>query len=150
MSEEKKKDTTTKLSDKLSLIELLTIILLVGLVFVFVVPVNQAKSSQNRLNEAIQIMTTIGEKAEAFKNNPDNGYYPSLDQLNLTAPIDTTYFSYTLDPEDSLMVAKTQPAFGKKDAFLVYNLSSKQFSIGNPKNEADAFSKKYINENWLP
>jgi type II secretory pathway pseudopilin PulG len=134
----------------MSLIELLIILLLVGLVFVFVVPVNQARTSQKRVNDAIQLMTSIGEKAEAFKNNPDNGYYPDISQLNLATPIDTTFFSYEIVMDDSTMVAKTQPAFGKKGNYLVYNLASKQFTVGNPKDEADAVSKKYINENWLP
>ncbi len=148
MSEQKKENISTSLSDKLTLIEFLTILLLVGLVFVFVVPVNQAKVSQIKVNNAITMMTSIGEKAEAFKNNPDNGYYPDISQLNLGDATKSDFFEYTINQDDSTMYAVTKPAYGKKDAYLVYNLSSKQFSVG--KDDADVTSKKYINENWLP
>jgi Tfp pilus assembly protein PilE len=148
MSDKKTDNASTNYGSKFSLIELVSILLLVGLVFVFVVPVNQAKISQSRVGEAINTMTMIGEKAEAFKNNPDNGYYPDISQLNLGDQTKSPYFEYTINADDSTLVAVTTPAFGKKGAALLYNLSAKQFSIG--KDESDLESKKYINEIWLP
>ena len=148
MAEQKKAATSTNRVTKVTLVELLTILLLVGLVFVFVIPVNQAKKSQKRLNEAIQVMNMVSEKADAFKNNPDNGYYPDISQLNLGDQIKSDYFEFSINTDDSTMVAVTKPAFGKKDVYLVLNLGSKQYSIG--KDNADLISKKYISENWLP
>ncbi len=141
------KDTFGKA--KFTLIELLTILMLVGLIFIVVVPVIQNKINQTRTNKAIEVMTTIGEKAEEFKNNPDNGYYPfDLTMLtDLPAP-DTTFFKYTISSDDSTLVAETTKAFGKKGAFIIYNLPGKVFQVG--KDENDALSKKVINENWLP
>jgi Tfp pilus assembly protein PilE len=133
---------------RFSLIELLTILILVGLVFVFVIPVNQAHISRERIGEAIKTVSFIGEKAEEFKNNPDNGYYPDLSQLNIGYKLDTLYFNYSINADDSTIVAETKPTYGKKGAFLVYSLSGKQYRIG--KDDADVTSQKYINENWLP
>lgn len=148
MPDKNKKAVETTQHSKFSLIELLTILLLVGLIFVFVIPVNQAKISRNRVNEAITTLQMIGDKAEAFKNNPDNGYYPDLSQLNLGDQTKSKFFDYTINPDDSTIVAETTVSFGKKGAYLVYNLSGKQYRIG--KGENDTESSKYINENWLP
>jgi Tfp pilus assembly protein PilE len=148
MSVTKAETSATPIYAKFSLIELLTILLLVGLIFVFVVPVNQAKINRDRVNEAISTMKLIGDKAEEFKNNPDNGYYPDLSQLNLDAKTKSAFFDYTIVADDSTIVAETTPSFGKKGAFLIYSLSGKQYRIG--KGDTDTESKKYLNENWLP
>jgi Tfp pilus assembly protein PilE len=133
---------------RFSLVELLTILILVGLIFVFVVPVNQARISRARIGQAISTLQFIGERADEFKNNPENGYYPDLSQLNLGSQIDTLYFNYSISADDSTIVAETKPAYGKKGAFLVYSLSGKQYRIG--KDDSDQMSQKFINENWLP
>jgi Tfp pilus assembly protein PilE len=133
---------------RFSLIELLTILILVGLIFIFVVPVNQTRISRDRIGNAIKTVAFIGEKAEEFKNNPNNGYYPDLSQLNLSKQVDTLFFNYTINAEDSTVVAETKQAFGKKGAFLVYNIGGKQYRVG--KDDSDQTSKKFINENWLP
>jgi Tfp pilus assembly protein PilE len=133
---------------KFNLIELLSILLMVGLLFVFIVPVQQAKVSRNHVTEAVSTMQMIAGKAEEFKVNPENGYYPDISQLNLGQQIASEYFDYAIGSDDSTVVAETKPAFGKKGAFLVYNMSTRQYRIG--KNESDVQSVKYINENWLP
>ncbi len=134
---------------KFSLTELLSIILLVGLIFVFVIPVRQAKISSIRVHEAATMLRTISDKAEEFRNNPENGYYPvDISQLNLGNMIESDFFEYSIVSDDSTVVAETKPAFGKQGAALVYSLSAKQYRIG--KNESDQISQKYINENWLP
>jgi hypothetical protein len=133
---------------KFSLLELLTILILVGLVFVFVVPIHQTGINRARVGDAIKTMSFIGEKAEAFKKSPDNGYYPDLSQLNISDKLDTLYFNYSINADDSTVVGETKQSYGKKGAYLVYSLNGKQFRIG--KNDADVTSQKYINENWLP
>ncbi len=149
MTDTKSDKSTSFNGSRFSLIELLSIIILVGLVFVFAVPVNQAKLNRVRVADAVQTINFIGEKAEQFKDNPDNGYYPvDLSQLNLGNQIESKYFKYTIVSDDSTIVAETTQDYGKKGAFLIYNLSSKQYSIG--KGESDNTSQKYINENWLP
>lgn len=146
-------DTDTKIKNtkpdtKFSLIELLIILLLVGLLLIFIIPVNQAKVSRSRVTEALSTLKMIGDKAEEFKNNPDNGYYPDLSQLNMDNQIKSEYFDYSVVADDSTIVAESKPAFGKKGAFITYSLSSKQYRIG--KGDNDQISTKYINENWLP
>jgi len=148
MTDKKIDKTMSEAKSKFSLVELISIILLVGLLFVFIVPVHQAKLSSVRVKEAANMLKMIGDKAEDFKNNPDNGYYPDISQLNLGSQIESDFFEYSIASDDSTIVAETKPAFGKEGAALVYSLSGKQFRIG--KNESDAISNKYINENWLP
>ncbi len=132
-----------------SLIELLSIIILVGLVFIFAVPINQVRLSRQYVSQAVTTIQDIAVKAEAFKNNPENGYYPiDISQLNIDKQIASDYFKYSIDSEDSTVVAETKPAFGKEGAVLIYSLTGKQYRIG--KGDADKVSTKYINENWLP
>lgn len=134
---------------RFTLIELLSILLLVGLIFVFVVPVNQAKISRERVNEAVNTLRILGEKAQAFKDNPDNGYYPDLSQLNLGDQFKSRYFTYAINPDDSTAVAITTLEFGSPDSlYIVYNLNGKQYRVG--KNDNDIESLKRINENWIP
>jgi competence protein ComGC len=148
MSENKNSNVTDNNVSKFSLVELLTILLLVGLIFVFFVPVNQARISRERVNGAINTINYISQKANEFKNNPDNGYYPDLSQLNLGNEIKSAYFDYTINPDDSTIVAVTTAAFGKKGAALVYSFSGKQYRVGL--DDSDVDSKKSINENWIP
>ncbi len=150
MADNKVEKSSSALAQRFSLVELLTILLLVGLIFVFVVPVNQAKISRERINEAITIINLIGSKAEAFKNNPENDYYPDLSQLNLGDTTKSKYFNFSINTLDSTVVAISTKAFipNQDSLYLVYSLSGKQYRIG--KNDNDAVSKKHINENWLP
>ncbi|HOD17089.1 MAG TPA: hypothetical protein PLF50_00345 [Candidatus Cloacimonadota bacterium] len=143
-----KKPVSNTLKSDFNLIELLSILLLVGLLFIFIVPVHQAKVSRTHITDAIATLKMIGDKAEEFKNNPDNGYYPDISQLNLGQKIESDYFTYSISPDDSLVIAETKPAFGKKGAYLVYSLTNKQFRVG--KDDNDVTSSKYINDNWLP
>ena len=145
-------DTTSSLNQtnqgaKFSLIELMTILILVGLVFIFVIPVHQAKVNSIRVQDAVSTMKMIGEKADDFKNNPDNGYYPDISQLNLGEQTKSRFFSYAINADDSTVVAETTPAYGKKGAYLIYSLTAKQFVIG--KGDSDKLSKQVINDIWV-
>jgi hypothetical protein len=148
MTDTKNDKKATDHVSRFSLLELLTILILVGLVFVFVVPIKQTGINRERVGVAIKTMSFIGDKAEAFKNNPENGYYPDLSQLNISDKIDTLYFNYSINADDSTVVGETRQSYGKKGAYLVYSISGKQFRIG--KDDADVTSQKFINENWLP
>jgi len=153
MSDKKAEVTVTTQYSKFTLIDLLSILLLVGLIFIFIVPVNQAKVSRDKINEAVTIMRMIGDNAIEFKNSPDKGdgdYPVDISQLNLGDKIKSKYFEFVISPDDSTVVAYTTLAYvpNRDSLTLVYNLSGKQFRIG--KNDNDAESKKYINENWLP
>jgi len=144
-----KKNDKSSANSQFSLVELLSILILVGLLFIFIVPVNQARLSRKYVGEAISTIQLIGQKAEDFKNNPENGYYPvDISQLNMEQQIASDYFQYSIVSDDSTVVAETKPAYGKEGAVLIYSLTGKQFRIG--KGDADKISSKYINENWLP
>jgi competence protein ComGC len=148
MPDKKAEETTIDHKSRFTLIDLLSVIILVGLLFVFIVPVNQAKVSRNLIADALGTIQMISQKAADFKNNPDNGYYPDIAQLNLGKQIESDYFEYSIGADDSTVVAITKSGFGKKGAYLVYSMTGKQYRIG--KNDSDQLSSKYINENWLP
>lgn len=144
-----KKNDKSSANSQFSLVELLSILILVGLLFIFIVPVNQARLSRKYVGEAVSTIQMIGQKADEFKNNPENGYYPiDISQLNIDQQITSDYFKYSIISDDSTVVAETKPAFGKEGAVLIYSLTGKQFRIG--KGDTDKISSKYINENWLP
>ncbi len=150
MAETQTKKKKNVIRSKFSLVELLTIIILIGLLFIIIVPVKQAKLSSERVTAAVQTIQMISAEAVQFKNNPENGYYPDIDQLNLGDKIKSEYFTYSISAEDTsgVVLAVTKPAFGKEDLYLTYNIANKQFQVG--KSESDQVSSKYINENWLP
>jgi Tfp pilus assembly protein PilE len=148
MAAKKAEKVKSSFGSKFSLIELLSILILVGLLFVFIVPVNQAKISRSHVAEAVQTIDMISKKAEAFKNNPDNGYYPDISQLNLGKQVESDYFEHSIAADDSTVLAQTKPPFGVKGAYITYSMSSNQFRVG--KGENDKISSKYISTNWLP
>ncbi len=141
-------DISIKQKKKFSLIELLMIIMLVGIIITFTVPLQTAKKNKEKLSEAIVNLQKIARIDVNFKNNPNGGdgdYAMIIDQLNLqkNPDIKMKYFDYSVT--DTTIVAVTNKNFGKTGAGVFFYLPEGPFGLtDNPE------SKKVFDANWLP
>ena len=94
-------DISIKQKKKFSLIELLMIIMLVGIIITFTLPLKTAKENKAKLSEAIMNLQKIARIDVRFKNDPNGGdgdYAMIIDQLNLQKiqDIKMNYFDYSV------------------------------------------------------
>ena len=150
-------DISITQKSKFSLIELLMIIMLVGIVITFVIPLQQMKQYKARTQIAVQNLDMIHQLNEEFKANPDLGagdYAFDISMLNIrpgkeyngVSP-DTTYFAYYFDPnDDTVIVAETKPAFGAEGIKVVYYQPDGPYTVLYE----DEDDEDVIQKNWLP
>jgi len=161
MTEQIEKNDDNELSitrkSKFSLIELLMIIMLVGIVITFVIPLQQMKQNKAHTQIAVDNLSLIHQMNEQFKADPNLGagdYAFDISMLNIRpgqeysgVVADTTYFSYYFDPNDNtIIVAESKPAFGKEGIKVVYYQPDGPYTVLY-ENDAD---KDVIQKNWLP
>jgi type II secretory pathway pseudopilin PulG len=133
---------------KFSLIELLMIIMVVGIVFTLIVPMQTDKRNHEKVKEAIKNIQILTRANIAFKENPDNGYYAfDVSMLNISDKLEKKgenfMFDYTLT--DTTVVATSNKNFGKEGAFIFYYLPQGPWQAGK-----DRITEKIIDPNWLP
>lgn len=139
----------------IGLIDLMMILMLVGLVFVFIFPMQQMKVDkaqekivQQKVEAIVPSFAMINQKIDEFVNAPENEFkdYPfDLTQLNI-GTVDTPEFKFSWDEANRKIVATTTPAYGKEGIKLSYSLEDKIFEVDDPK-PAD---KPVIKDEWLP
>lgn len=133
-----------RLKGKFSLIEYLMLLMLVGIVFTFIIPLREDMHNHEKTKEAVRDLQIISRANVAFKNHPDNGYYAfDLGMLNIDEKIEQNFFHYELT--DSMVVAITTENFGNKGARIFYYLPSGPMQVSE-----DELSRSLINPNWLP
>jgi competence protein ComGC len=133
---------------KFSLIELLMIIMVVGIVFTLIVPMQTDKNNHEKIKEAIKNIQIITRANIAFKSDPENGYYAfDVSMLNIDDKLekkgDNFLFDYTLT--DTTVIATTNKFFGKEGAEIFYYLPQGPWQAGK-----NSVTKKIIDPNWLP
>ncbi|HRY83574.1 MAG TPA: hypothetical protein P5533_02960 [Candidatus Cloacimonadota bacterium] len=139
----------------IGLIELMMLLMLVGLVFVFVFPMQQMKVDkaqekivQQKVEAIVPSFAVIQQKIEEFVNAPANEFkdYPfDLSQLNI-GTVNTPEFTFSWDETNRKIVATSTKAYGKEGIKLNYSIEDKIFEIDDPK-PAD---KPVIKDEWLP
>ena len=142
------KDISIKQKKKFSLIELLMIIMLVGIIITFTLPLKTAKKNKEKLSEAIINLQKIARVDVNFKKDPNGGdgdYAMIIDQLNLqkNPNIKMKFFDYSVT--DTTVVAVTNKTFGKTGAGVFYYLPEGPFDLTDK-----PISKKVFDPNWLP
>ena len=173
---ETQKNTQNKTNDvpavaikhKVSLVELILILLLVGLVFVFIFGMKQLKldkkaegMAKNKFEAILPVLQTAIDAAEAFKRTDDFGDYPfDFGQLNLTATddyainsdaegvqyIETSDFMIKYDAENFGFITITKEEFGKAGIKVIYILSERSYKVEDPSPDR----KPTIRDEWLP
>lgn len=150
-----KKETNKGIADtkKVGLVELIMILLLVGLVFVFYFGMQELKinkeleaKAQAKFEAFLPTIKGAIAAAEAYKQNDDFGDYPfDIDQMNL-GEIENEDFILAYDGEQYLFTATSKKAFGKEGIVISYSLNEKLYKIEDPTPER----KPVIKDEWLP
>jgi len=160
MSDTKNNATTQSKSSKgvadtqhVSLVELIMILLLIGLVFVFFFGMRQLKKdkaaeaiAQAKFEAVIPTLQTAINAAEEYKKTDDFGEYPfDYSQLNI-GEFQNEDFTLEYDGENYAFVLITTPAFGKEGIRVTYVLRDRSYSVADPAPER----KPTIRDEWLP
>ena len=148
-----KKSAQVADSHKVGLVELIMILLLVGLVFVFMFGMRQLKIdkeaealAQTKFAAVLPTMQKAIDAAEAFKKADEFGDYPfDISQLNL-GNVETEDFTLEYNGENYSIIAITKDAFGKAGIKVIYMLNERGFQIEDPAPER----KPTIKDEWLP
>ena len=153
---------------KIGLVELILILLLVGLVFVFIFGMKQLKTdkkaeglAKNKFEAILPVLQSAIDAAEAFKRTDDFGDYPfDFGQLNLTATddyainsnaegeqyIETSDFMILYDTENFGFTTITKDEFGKAGIKVIYILAERSYKVEDPSPDR----KPTIRDEWLP
>jgi len=141
------------------LIEIILILFLVGLIFVFIFPYLQLKEDKKaeilikeKLLAAIPTLEKISDAAYKMKAQDDFAAFAmDFDFLGIGKKSDFETDDFTfgyeyIDDETANVFALTKAAFGKDKVKIIYDLKNKSYSISDPEPEA----KPIIKEEWLP
>ncbi|MEA2104256.1 MAG: hypothetical protein U9P79_06415 [Candidatus Cloacimonadota bacterium] len=124
---------------RVSIIEVLMVILITGIIVIIIFPSIDAKKKTKIISlEVLPTFELIQEQNDIFFE--ENGYYPFLSQLNIKGINDKKYFSY--DMTDSTLTATSLKPFGRTGAVIVYNFIDNQWSVEG--------TEGVIKEFWLP
>ena len=144
------KDTTKVKSEfKLTLIDLMMIIMIVGLVLTVIIPLQQTRRHESLVRESLRDMIKIIEANEDFKLNSGwddyamdlgqlDGYLRDLGKSSLN--INTSIFAYTLS--DTIIVATSEKLDHETKSYY-YDMRDQRFRVSEN-------SKDIIFDAWLP
>ncbi len=147
------KQKESGLKARIGLVEIILIMMLVGLVFVFIPPYFQMRADEaqeaidrERFDLAMQSVRVIIDKAEEYRRNDEFGDYPILIEVLNLPEQDTTYFNFMLEAEDLSIRAISKESFGKEGIKVVYSMQNKTYEIDDPNPQ----TKPVIKDAWLP
>ncbi|HNX38363.1 MAG TPA: hypothetical protein PL124_05100 [Candidatus Cloacimonadota bacterium] len=151
----KKAKPAPESANRIGLIELMMILMLVGLVFVFVFPMKQMKVdkaqelvSQGKVEALIPTFEKIVVALDKFVNDPKNEFkdYPfDLSQLNL-GTVDTPEFKFSWDEMNKNIKATSTKEYGKEGIIISFNINDKVYTIDDKKPDV----KPVVKDEWLP
>lgn len=131
-----------KLEKKFSLIDLLMIVMLVGIVFSFVIPLREDSRNNEMVREAIRDMRIIIQANAEFRE--ENDYWAfDLGMLNIDHKLYQNYFNYTLS--DTTITAISTENFARSGARFHYFLPNGPWIVDD-----DRDTRQIIDPNWLP
>jgi len=136
---------------KVSLVELIMILMLVGLVLVFIFGMQQMKIdkekeaiAQQKFEATIPIFDKIIIGMEEYRKNDPFGEYPiALDELG-TFPNPDFKFDYVADTK--IITATSTKEFGKEGVEVKYSLDNSVYEVVDPTPK----EKPTVKDDWLP
>nr|MDK2850772.1 hypothetical protein [Candidatus Cloacimonadota bacterium] len=175
MSETKKntKAKTTNLppvadKHKVSLVELIMILLLVGLVCVFIFGMKQLRVDKEieaiayqKFQDVLPVLQEAVDAAEEFRLNDEFSEYPfDFGQLNMTSTdsytvetsdngeiyLQTDDFTIKYDGNDYSFIITSKEEFGKAGIEVIYSLPNHSYQIEDP----NPGRRPTIKDEWLP
>jgi competence protein ComGC len=126
---------------RFTLIELIMVIMAVGIIMVFVVPLQQAKKREGWTKEAVGLIQQVAAKDLEYKTKTGH-FTTSLDSLQVKP--ESKYFTFTLTGET--IIATTTKDFGVAGVELRYELPNGPWHR-QAENDKD---KLAIQPSWLP
>lgn len=147
------KKSTATAEHKVSLVELILILMLVGLVFVFFFGMRQLKVdkakealAQAKFEAIVPTYQKVIDAMENYRKNDEFGDYPAfLEELNLGS-IDSEDFKFEYVFDTLTLTATSQAAYGKAGIKVNYNINDKSFTVEDPAPE----KKPTVKDEWLP
>jgi len=138
---------------KVSLVELIMILMLVGLVFVFFFGLRQLKVdktneaiAQTKFEASVPTFQKLIDAMETYRKNDPFGDYPAaIEELNLGS-VDNADFKFEYSFDNLTITATTKAAFGKADIKVIYNMNDKSYTVEDPAPE----KKPTVKDEWLP
>ncbi|MBC8526887.1 MAG: hypothetical protein ISS28_08205 [Candidatus Cloacimonetes bacterium] len=126
---------TEKSPKKVSLIEVLMVILIVGIIVIILFPIIGDKQKIRKINEEVFPTFILIQEAnnEFFKNQGEYAF--DISQLNLQEINNKKYFKFELT--DSTVIATTTRKFGKPGAKIIYNFLLNSWSTGGTEGVID-------------
>lgn len=148
-----KQETTAMHNSRISLVEMIMILMLVGLVFVFFFGMKQLKvdkaleaAAQQKFEAIVPNFTKIVSAMEEYQKKDEFGDYPAfLEELNL-GNLDSEDFKFSYLFDTLTITATSTPAFGKPDIKVNYDLGSRSYAVDDPAPE----KKPTVKDDWLP
>jgi len=146
-------DTAKAANMKVSLVELIMILMLVGLVFVFFFGMKQLKIdkaneaiAQTKFEAVVPNFQKLITAMEEYRKADEFGDYPAfLEELNL-GDINTEDFKFEYVFDTLTITATSQASFGKADIKVIYSIGDKSYSVEDPSPE----KKPTVKDEWLP
>ncbi len=134
------------------LVEMIIILLLAGVVFIFIFGLRQVRTEEQRELAAKaqfeQLIPKFGEvaaAAEKMRAEDEFGDWPlDIEFLGLPANFDPKGFEFAFS--DGIVTATTTRDFGKQNVKIIYNIDKKEYSIEDP----DPDTAPKIKYEWLP
>lgn len=149
----KKMPSMADFSTRISLVELIMILMLVGLVFVFYFGLQQLQIdkaneaiAQEKFESIIPTFEKIIAAMESYRKADEFGDYPiTLEELNL-GDINNKDFKFEYSPDDKTITAISLPDFGKAGIKIIFNLADRSYSVDDPSPD----KKPTVLDEWLP
>ncbi|MDD2229402.1 MAG: hypothetical protein PHY48_08325 [Candidatus Cloacimonetes bacterium] len=140
-------------TSNISLVELILILMLVGLVFVFFFGMKQLKIdkaneaiAQTKFEAIVPTFQKIITAMENYRKADEFGDYPAfIEELNL-GEINTPDFKFEYVFDTLILTATSQASFGKADVKVSFSIKDKSYTVDDP----DASKKPTVKDEWLP
>ena len=136
-----------------SLVEMIMILMLVGLLFVFFFGMKQLKvdkaleaAAQEKFEAVVPTYTKLVKAMEEYQKKDQFGDYPAfLEELNI-GNLDSENFKFTYVFDTLTITATSTKAFGKEGVKVNYSLSDRSYTVDDPTPE----KKPTVKDDWLP
>ncbi len=146
-------DTGLELPRRMGLVEMILLLLLAGIVFIFFFGLRQMKiekaelaKTQATFEQILPTFAKITKAAKDYQANDEFGAYPiDISELFQSSEVDTKEFKFSFG-EDGTITATSTPGFGREGIKVNYNIGGASYSIDDPTPD----DRPTVLDAWLP
>lgn len=137
---------------KIGLVEILMILLLAAVVFIFIFGMRQMRAEKEqellqrqKFENVLPTFKVIADSAKAYQARDPFAAWPlTIDEMNLPPNINTPEFKFSF-MENGVVTATTTKEFGKEGIKVNYDIQQAAYNIDDPKPD----TKPFIKQEWL-